>query len=68
MKMTRGLHKLEQLKLILEENDPRRIMEKGYAVIEDSKGETVRSASELTDGEYTVIFKDGKVRVKIENV
>ncbi len=68
MKMTRGLHKLEQLKLILEDNDPRRIMEKGYAVIEDSKGETVRSASELTDGEYTVIFKDGKVRVKIENV
>ncbi|MBO5994358.1 MAG: exodeoxyribonuclease VII large subunit [Firmicutes bacterium] len=68
LRMTRSLHDMEKLKLILEENDPRRIMEKGYAVIEDQKGETVRSATELKDGEYTVIFKDGKVRVKIENV
>ena len=68
MRMARSLHDLEKLKLILEENDPRRIMERGYAVIEDINGEPVRSAADLKDGEYTVIFNDGKVRVKIENV
>lgn len=62
------LNSLERLKLILDENDPRRIMEKGYAVIEDRNGRTVRSHKELTDGEYTVILSDGKVRVRIENV
>ena len=67
-KLTEHLHKLEKLKLILEENAPFRIMEKGYSVIEDPKGRVIRSGKELTDGEYNVIFKDGKVRVRIENV
>ncbi|MBR6472128.1 MAG: exodeoxyribonuclease VII large subunit [Firmicutes bacterium] len=67
-KLTEHLHKLEKLKLILEENAPFRIMEKGYSVIEDPTGRVIRSGKELTDGEYNVIFKDGKVRVRIENV
>lgn len=60
-------NEIERYKLILEQNDPHRIMERGYAVIE-SEGRIIRSPEELKDGEYDIIFRSGKVRVKIENV
>ena len=58
---------IEKLKLILEQNDPHRIMERGYTVIEN-EGRVIRSPEELTDGEYDIVFRSGKVRVKIQNV
>ena len=67
-RIAEDLHKLEKLKLILEENNPLRIMEKGYSVIENIEGKVVRFKDQLTDGEYTVILSDGKVKVRIENV
>ena len=60
-------NEIERYKLILEQNAPHRIMERGYAVIE-SEGRIIRSPEELKDGEYDIIFRSGKVRVKIENV
>ena len=60
-------NELERLKLILEQNDPHRIMERGYSVIE-KEGRVIHSPEELTDGEYDIIFRTGKVRVKIKNV
>lgn len=60
-------NEIERYKLILEQNDPHRIMERGYAVIED-EGRVIRSPEELTDGEYDIVFGSGKVRVRIENV
>lgn len=60
-------NEIERYRLILEQNDPHRIMERGYSVIEKD-GRVVRSPEELTDGEYDVVFRTGKVRVRIENV
>ena len=60
-------NEIEKLKLILEQNDPHRIMERGYTVIE-SEGRVIRTPEELKDGEYDIVFRLGKVRVKIENV
>lgn len=60
-------NEIERFKLILEQNDPHRIMERGYTVIE-SDGRVIRSPEELKDGEYDIVFRFGKVRVRIENV
>ncbi len=60
-------NEIERYKLILEQNDPHRIMERGYAVIE-SDGRVIRTPEELKDGEYDIVFRSGKVRVRIENV
>ena len=60
-------NEIERFKLILEQNDPHRIMERGYTVIE-SDGRVIRSPEELKDGEYDIVFRSGKVRVRIENV
>ena len=60
-------NEIEKFKLILEQNDPHRIMERGYTVIE-SDGRVIRTPEELKDGEYDIVFRSGKVRVRIENV
>ena len=60
-------NEIDKLKLILEQNDPHRIMERGYTVIEN-EGRVVRTPEELTDGEYDIVFRSGKVRVRITNV
>ncbi|MBQ7703288.1 MAG: hypothetical protein IJT40_02820 [Firmicutes bacterium] len=59
---------IEKMRIVLEENDPHRIMERGYSVIEDTEGHAVSSRDELQDGEYDIVFKDGKVRVRISHV
>lgn len=67
MLLLRRSNEIEKLKLILEHNDPHRIMERGYTIIEN-EGRIIRSPEELTDGEYDIVFRTGKVRVKIQNV
>ena len=59
---------LERLKIILEENNPLNILEKGYSVIEDAEGGLISSADDLKDGEYIIRFRDGQKKVRIENV
>ena len=60
-------NEIERFKLILEQNDPHRIMERGFTVIERD-GHVIRTPQELKDGEYDIVFRSGKVRVRIENV
>ena len=60
-------NEIEKYKLILEQNDPHRIMERGFTVIERD-GYVIRTPQELKDGEYDIVFRSGKVRVRIENV
>lgn len=67
MLLLRRSNEIEKLKLILEHNDPHRIMERGYTIIENEV-RIIRSPEELTDGEYDIVFRTGKVRVKIQNV
>ncbi|MCR5181724.1 MAG: exodeoxyribonuclease VII large subunit [Clostridia bacterium] len=59
---------IEKMKIMLEGNDPYRIMERGYSVIEDREGKAVASKEDLKDGEYDIVFRDGKVRVRISHV
>lgn len=55
-------HRLEQLKLVLEENRPEKILDKGYAMMEDTEGRVIVSAAEITEGgQYRVRLKDGSV-------
>lgn len=60
-------HELEKLKLILEENSPLKIMERGYSVIEKD-GTVIKTREELSPGEYEIRFRDGKIKVRIDNV
>lgn len=59
---------IEKLRIVLEENDPLKVLERGYSVIENTDGHALSSKDELTDGEYDIIFRDGKVRVRISHV
>lgn len=65
--LTARSHELDKLKLILEENSPLRILDRGYSVIERD-GRAVRKVNELRDGEYDIYLSDGKVKVRIEHV
>lgn len=62
-------HKIEHLKLILEENNPLKILESGYVVVSDSNGRIMRSAADLqTDSRYLMQFKDGFAKVLVEEI
>lgn len=62
-------HKLEELKLSLETNNPSRILDDGYAVILDKKGKTVQRVSEFSLNEtYKIQLKDGFARCNIIEV
>ena len=57
-------NKIEIYKLVLEENDPRKFLDKGYALVTDSNGKHVEKASKVkTDEEYTITFQDGTAHV-----
>ncbi len=62
------LFNIEKLRIILEENNPLNILEKGYSVIEDKDGKLISSIKSFADGEYSVRFRDGKKKVSIRNV
>lgn len=62
-------HKIEHLKLILEENNPLKILKSGYVVVSDSDGKIMRSAADLqTDSRYLMQFKDGFAKVFVEEI
>lgn len=62
-------HKIEHLKLILEENNPLKILKSGYVVVSDSDGKIMRSAADLqTDSRYLMQFKDGFAKVLVEEI
>ncbi len=58
-------HKMETLKLYLDENNPSAVLGKGYSILQDADGKSVSSVSQISLSEdYSLILKDGRVRVK----
>jgi len=53
---------LETAKLILEENNPKNILGKGYSILEDADGNVISSAEDFVPGRsYKLTFRDGSV-------
>ena len=62
-------HHLEQLKLILEENNPLKILDSGYAVLTDDEGQILSSVENLqVHHQYRLQLKDGCADVTIEKI
>ncbi|MBR3786302.1 MAG: exodeoxyribonuclease VII large subunit [Firmicutes bacterium] len=62
-------HSIENLKIVLEENNPLKILDSGYAVMTDDDGQLMRSISQLQQGgHYRVRLKDGYARVLAEEI
>ena len=62
-------YKIDSLKLILEENNPLKILESGYAVISDMERNVMRSVTDLQiDNRYLVQLKDGFAKVLVEEI
>lgn len=58
-------HKMETLKLYLDENNPSAVLGKGYSILQDADGKNVSSVSQISLSEdYSLILKDGRVKVK----
>ncbi|MEM6377304.1 MAG: exodeoxyribonuclease VII large subunit, partial [Bacteroidota bacterium] len=55
-------HLSAQLKLL----DPKHILERGYALVQNKNQATVQKAAELKEGEQVkIIFQDGAIQAKI---
>lgn len=62
-------HALEKKRLILEENSPKRLLARGYAVVETAEGRMVSSVSEVQEGsDYRIRMQDGDVLLTAENI
>ena len=58
-------HKMETLKLYLDENNPSAVLGKGYSILQDADGKSVSSVSQISLSEdYSLILKDGRVKMK----
>ena len=67
--LTAAEHKMEKFSLILEENNPKNILAKGYSILQAPKGEVISSISALeVGGEYEIALKDGAVKVKATEI
>ncbi len=68
-KIQENKHRMDSLKLILEENNPLKILESGYAVVSNPDGKIVRSVRELSaDSRYLMQLKDGFARILVEEI
>lgn len=55
-------HRIETMKLLLEENNPASVLKKGYGMLEDMSGKVVSSVKDIKDGErYILALKDGRI-------
>ena len=55
-------YKLERCRLILEENRPEKILDKGYAILETAEGQVVTSITCVKEGQrFRLRMKDGTV-------
>ena len=62
-------HQTARLKLILEENNPLKILESGYTVLSDDDNKIIRSVSQLEEEQrYKLQFKDGSATVFVEKI
>lgn len=62
-------HMIEQKHVSLEENNPRFILSKGYAILEESGGKVVASVKKLEPlKRYKIYLKDGCVEFTISDL
>lgn len=62
-------HKIDNLKLVLEENNPLKVLESGYTVVSDMDHHVMRRANDLkVDNRYLIQFKDGFAKVLVEEI
>lgn len=62
-------HSLLQSYITLDENNPVRILNKGYAYIENTRGQVVSSAGSVTEGSrYRIFFKDGSIEATFNDI
>ena len=62
-------HELEKRRLLLEENSPKRLLARGYAVVESADGRMVASVSDLHAGsDYRIRMQDGDVLLTAGNI
>ncbi len=71
--LTRRIERYEniirQALIALEENNPSKVMTKGYTVIEDLSGKIITSSSEISDGfRYRIYFKDGTIEATVSDL
>lgn len=68
-RLERLRHAAEKASVNLEENNPVRILSKGYAIVEDGRGKTVSSFAGIEAGEkYTMTFSDGSAEIVVSSV
>ena len=59
----------ERSRLILQENNPLKILESGYTVVTDEARHPVTSVKQLNRSDpYTIVFKDGSAVCKINKI
>ena len=62
-------NRLERYRLILEENRPEKILDKGYAIIESEDGKVIASISDFQEGmTYRIRMRDGEAAVTLKNI
>ncbi len=62
MRIYQYQRQLETAKLILDENNPKNILGKGYSILEDESGRVISSAEDFLPGRsYKLNFRDGSV-------
>ena len=60
---------VEKAVIMLRENDPRRVLAKGYAAVTDRNGKIVPNAAGITIGEeYDIIMSDGSFSAEVTGV
>jgi exodeoxyribonuclease VII large subunit len=65
--LSRRARELERLELAIAAHDPERTLARGYALVEDPRGELVTTATAArTARDLSVRFRDGRVRAKVE--
>ena len=65
-RIDRLFHQIEQNYIILKENNPLNILNKGYSVLENKEGRVISSISELQDNStYILHLKDGTAQFTI---
>ena len=58
-------HELEKMKLLIEENHPQKVLEKGYSMLESTDGKIISSVNDFNKGKYKITFKDGSKEFEI---
>lgn len=67
--IVRLTHQCRNLALILESNNPKGILDKGYSLIENIESQIIKSVNDVKCGENIVVtLKDGKLSCLVEDI